>query len=206
MSRDCPKGKILNEATGKCVLKDGRIGKSILKGTYTPKSESLFEEKKCRKSEILNPITNKCVSKDGAVGRKITSGKMKLIKYDDCPPGKISYKNKSKTSCISVYGKLAQSLIKSKKLKLPKGKEISSKKDKDCIKRSGLSLKDYQIKVIKFMLKHRGLLVVHKVGTGKTLTAIATSQCVMDKYPKMETVVITPKSLQNHFKRIFKKK
>lgn len=258
-SSKCPKDKILNKSTGKCVKKDGRIGKAILSGKYKPKSSKFFSKShaECEDDEILNPITGKCVKKDGDIGKKIISGDIKLIKYDDCPPGKIRHKSpRGKVSCISVYGKLAQSLISSGKLKLPKKKKEKKekkekKKDKeykeskegkesdkldidwereideyrefkrnklekeerkrerkeekkgDCINESKLPLKPHQIRVVNFMLKkkNRGLLVVHNVGTGKTLTAITTAECLMKKYPDLEIVVITPKSLQKNFQK-----
>jgi SNF2 family DNA or RNA helicase len=198
---DCPPDKILNETTGKCVKKSGRIGKAILAGTYVSKSEKLFEKTVCEEDEILNPITGKCVQRDGRIGKKILSGEIKLLKYDDCPPGKITYKSPDgKKKCISVHGKLAKALIAKNKLRMVSGDEIEDKKG-DCISRSKLPLNEHQIKVINFMMNHRGLLIIHKVGTGKTLTAIATSQCLMDKYKKLETVVITPKSLQKNFQK-----
>lgn len=37
MSKRCPEGKIVNPATGRCVLKTGKIGKSLLKGVKKSK-------------------------------------------------------------------------------------------------------------------------------------------------------------------------
>src|SRR5688572_2939527 len=104
----CPRGKILNKWTNKCVKKDGKIGKAILAKKYTPrKHKSPFDKHKdvkCEKDKIVNPITGKCVKKDGKVGKTVSS--LKLEKYDDCPPGKIS--NPNRKGCISVYGQVAQ--------------------------------------------------------------------------------------------------
>ena len=72
-----------------------------------------------------------------------------------------------------------------------------------CISRSKLPLNDHQKKVVEFLErdKVRGLLVVHGVGTGKTLTGVTVSQCFLDKYPKSEVFVVTPTSLQENFKK-----
>jgi len=45
----------------------------------------------------------------------------------------------------------------------------------------------------------RGLLVVHGVGTGKTLTAVTASQCFLQKDPANRVIVVTPTSLQQNF-------
>ena len=71
-----------------------------------------------------------------------------------------------------------------------------------CILRSKkLPLNPHQIKVVEFLQrdKVRGLLVVHGVGTGKTLTGVTVSQCFLDKYPENDVIVVTPTSLQKNF-------
>jgi SNF2 family DNA or RNA helicase len=75
-----------------------------------------------------------------------------------------------------------------------------------CITRSNLPLNEHQKKVVDFLNKDgvRGLLVVHTVGTGKTLTSVTASQCFLDKYPNQKVVVITPTSLQGNFKKEMK--
>jgi superfamily II DNA or RNA helicase len=72
-----------------------------------------------------------------------------------------------------------------------------------CILRSKLPLNPHQKKVVDFLErdKVRGLLVVHGVGTGKTLTGVTVSQCFLDKYPESEVFVVTPTSLQENFKK-----
>lgn len=95
MSTECPKDKIFNPKTGRCVKKDGAIGKKILaqlgstpkqapKQTpkqapkQTPKhahkpvpKQAPVSTKKCKDDEILNSSTNRCVKRNGAVGKKI---------------------------------------------------------------------------------------------------------------------------------------
>ncbi len=74
----------------------------------------------------------------------------------------------------------------------------------DCMERSKLKIKNHQKKVINYMKDHRGLIVVHSVGSGKTLTGVAYSQCFLDDFPDRKVVVVTPKSLQRNFKKEMK--
>ena len=67
-----------------------------------------------------------------------------------------------------------------------------------------LSLKKHQLNVANFLIKERGVIVVHSVGTGKTLTAIATAQCLLNKNVVNKVIVITPTSLQDNFKKQMK--
>ena len=76
-----------------------------------------------------------------------------------------------------------------------------SKQIGDCISRSKLPLRSLQIKVVQYMDDNDGLLVMHSTGTGKTLTAITTSQCYLDKYPDNRIVFVGPASLISNFKK-----
>lgn len=64
---------------------------------------------------------------------------------------------------------------------------------------SNIQLKKHQLSVSNQMIKERGVIAVHSVGTGKTLTAIATSQCLLNKKIVEHVIVITPTSLQKNF-------
>lgn len=70
----------------------------------------------------------------------------------------------------------------------------------NCIARSNKALKDHQKAVCRYMDTHRGLIVFHKVGSGKTLTAITVSQCYLDKHPTHRVLVVAPAGLLNNFK------
>ena len=48
---------------------------------------------------------------------------------------------------------------------------------------------------------NRGAIAAHSVGSGKTLTAITASQCLLDKHPDWTVIVVTPTSLQHNFKK-----
>ena len=76
--KTCDKNKILNPKTNRCVLRDGAIGKRILKTEETsPKTKQATgnrispARKTCDKNKILNPKTNRCVLRDGDIGKRI---------------------------------------------------------------------------------------------------------------------------------------
>ena len=69
-----------------------------------------------------------------------------------------------------------------------------------CISRSKLHPKDYQLKVINHLRRNRGILVVHGLGSGKTLTSVIASQCYLDNNPRKNVYVITPKTLIDNWK------
>lgn len=70
-----------------------------------------------------------------------------------------------------------------------------------CLTDSKLKLAPHQIRVVSFLQQTntRGLLVVHGVGTGKTLTAVTASQCFLKENPRHRVIVVTPTSLQQNF-------
>jgi len=70
-----------------------------------------------------------------------------------------------------------------------------------CIKKSKMTLKEHQIRVVNHMRLHRGLIVSHAVGSGKTLTAVTVAQCFLDDNPNGKIIVVTPVSLQGNFKK-----
>ena len=51
------------------------------------------------------------------------------------------------------------------------------------------------------MQNHRGILIYHTVGSGKTLTAITLSQCFLDENPHDKVIVICPASLVANFQK-----
>ena len=83
------------------------------------------------------------------------------------------------------------------------------KESLDCMipRNSEIKLKPHQRKVVEWMNdpSHRGLLVIHPVGSGKTLTAVTSSQCFLKTYPEQKVIVATPVSLQDNFKKELRK-
>ena len=62
-----------------------------------------------------------------------------------------------------------------------------------------LTIKKHQLNVANHLFDNRGAIVVHSVGTGKTLTAIATAQCLLLNDIVNKVIVVTPTSLQQNF-------
>jgi len=73
-----------------------------------------------------------------------------------------------------------------------------------CEKRSHKAPHHYQSRIVDFMMHHRGIIVYHKVGSGKTMTAIIVSQCYLDKFPHHKVIVITPAGLLDNFRKEMK--
>ena len=79
--------------------------------------------------------------------------------------------------------------------------QYSIKKAKD----HDMELKSYQKLAVEYMAVNRGMIAAFDVGTGKTLTAVAIANCVVElceffnRYVKI--IVITPTSLQKNFKK-----
>ncbi len=62
-------------------------------------------------------------------------------------------------------------------------------------------LRDYQTRVVQHMLNNRGLIVVHSLGSGKTLIAATSAICMLRTKPFLRVIFIGPKSLLSNFKR-----
>ena len=72
--KKCPVGKIENPATGKCVNRDGIIGKAILAKKSPKKSPKKSSRKKCPAGKIENPATGKWNNRKSYI-KKITDNK-----------------------------------------------------------------------------------------------------------------------------------
>ena len=68
-----------------------------------------------------------------------------------------------------------------------------------------IQIKPHQISVANQLIHTRGVIVFHSVGVGKTITSIATSQCLLLSNIIKHVIVITPTSLQENFKQQMKK-
>ena len=62
-----------------------------------------------------------------------------------------------------------------------------------------LTIKKHQLNVANHLDKNRGVIVVHSVGTGKTLSAISSAQCLLINDKIEHVIVVTPTSLQKNF-------
>lgn len=63
-----------------------------------------------------------------------------------------------------------------------------------------LTIKKHQLSVANHLFHNRGAVLVHSVGTGKTLSAVATAQCLLLNNKVNKVIVVTPTSLQENFK------
>lgn len=103
----------------------------------------------------------------------------------------------------SIVKRLLEKYKKEKKASKPQTEKIveQTKSSIDCIERSKIPLRDYQKNVCKALRKQRGLIAVHSVGSGKTLTAVTASQCFLQDNPGAKVIVVTPVSLIDNFKK-----
>jgi hypothetical protein len=67
LEKECPKGKILNKKTNRCVSIDGVIGKNILKNIKDVNAKIVTRD--CPPGKIMNVKTKRCVSITGAIGK-----------------------------------------------------------------------------------------------------------------------------------------
>ncbi len=69
----CKTDQIINPKTGRCVKKNGKIGKEILAKTRTQrrKSRSPIRRMVCKADQIINTKTGRCVKKNGKIGKEI---------------------------------------------------------------------------------------------------------------------------------------
>jgi superfamily II DNA or RNA helicase len=110
------------------------------------------------------------------------------INYQDIENKLNNYDESNKKIC---------SLIKKKYSKInPCGPILYSDTD--------LTIKKHQMSVANHLVENRGAIVVHSVGTGKTLCAIATAQCMLLNHIVNKVIVVTPTSLQENFKNQMK--
>lgn len=120
--KDCPENKILNPKTNRCVLKNGKIGKTLIhkKKKGISKLEIIKTKNNlisCPNDKIKNPETNRCVKKNGSIGKKI----MERIKVKQA---------------IMKKTKLSSSSSKKTTPKKCKISEIFQIKTNSCVKKS----------------------------------------------------------------------
>ena len=212
----CSSDKVCNPVSGRCVKKTGKIGRSVLEKKSKRKSKSgsncngvvcvpprfcLEATGKCVKPcldhQDRNPKTNRCRNKSKYKRDREKSGEFKR-----CPSHQ--YRDPKTNRCKNKPGYKRERPKKTKPKPEYESKsrwEDSKKKTKICVDRSKLELRDHQKKIVRYMDNHRGLLVVHGTGTGKTLSAVTVSQCYLDKYPKHKIVFIGPASLKSNFRK-----
>ena len=65
----CKANQIRNPATGRCVKRNGSIGRKIRSKSRSP----VKRQSPCKPNQIRNPATGRCVKRNGSIGRKIRS-------------------------------------------------------------------------------------------------------------------------------------
>lgn len=137
---------------------------------------------------------------------KALSKKVKKPTKDKKPTKKVKTPTKDKKPTKNVKTPSPKK-VSPKKVKSPtksvakKSAEKKSKSKLGCIERSNIKLHPHQKLLVKHLQNHRGIIAGFEVGTGKTLTAVTASQCFLDAHPKGKVIVVTPKSLQENFKK-----
>ena len=117
-----------------------------------------------------------------------------LCEENEC----VSNPNKVKTKTKTMKSKLISKMLPKKKIV----KNGTIVKPKFCLELPyGKKLNPHQRIVAEFMrdTQQKGLVVVHKVGSGKTLTGLVSAQCLLSLKDKLEVVVLTPKSIVEQF-------
>jgi superfamily II DNA or RNA helicase len=157
----------------------------------------LFKKKakKARKNKSKKNKDKKIRKNKDKKTRKIKDKKTKKIKLrkNDSKKKKLIKKQSRKIS------RIVPKFYKSK------SENYIDEPDTPCISRSKLPLKRHQKAIISSLRKQRGLIAVHSVGSGKTLTAVTASQCYLDENQDNRVIVVTPTSLQTNFKKELKK-
>ena len=195
--KPCKDHQYRDPVTNRCKNKEDykRDRKSPNNPEYNP------EYKPCKDHQYRDPVTNRCKNKeDYKRDRKSPNNP----EYKPCKDHQ--YRDPVTNRCKNKedYRKKPTKARKVREIdrKLPPDRWVQiSKTTEDCIKRSKLPLRELQIKVVQYMDDNDGLLVMHSTGTGKTLTAITTSQCYLDKYPDNKVVFVGPASLISNFKK-----
>lgn len=166
------------------------------------KSIGKFSNYQLLKKQILNELLQKFKKtgkidvkylKKTKVGESCESSfecTTQLCEDSEC----VSNPNKVKTKTNAIMSKM-----------LPKKKIVKNGtivKPKFCLELPyGKKLNPHQRIVAEFMrdTQQKGLVVVHKVGSGKTLTGLVSAQCLLSLKDKLEVVVLTPKSVVEQF-------
>lgn len=160
----------------------------------------------------INPLTGKKIKLDSYVYKLLSqSCKTKDIcntfeQNRNINP--ITSKNISENSKIKLFfNKFCQDQQnKSKEMKI--NEKLVFKSDEPCTIYANFTLKEHQLKTIKYMKNNNRLLLFHSVGSGKTATSIGIIRCLLqwDSIPINKKIyIVTPTSLVENYKKEIKK-
>lgn len=68
-----------------------------------------------------------------------------------------------------------------------------------CLNFGPKKLREHQIRVIKHLFNNFSILAAHGTGTGKTLTAVASAECLLFRKNVTHVIVATPRALIDNF-------
>lgn len=186
----------------------------------------LYKMVKCTSDKPLyNPVTKRCIQNTSANRARIEAQKQvsstKSIKRTSKKASKRVYSTASKKSSKRVSSKSVKKSSKSKSkprinnwwkdfsATVPKvtikPESLKSVANRDCVSRSKLPLREHQLRVVEHLTRHRGIIAAFDVGTGKTLTAVVVSQCLVQSGEVERVIVVTPTSLVENFKKEIRK-
>lgn len=79
----------------------------------------------------------------------------------------------------------------------------TSPKELECISRSAIPIKEHQRRVVNYLLDpaNRGIVVAYGTGTGKTLTAVVTGECLIEAKIITKVIAVVPLSLKENFRK-----
>jgi len=171
------------------------------KPKFTMEDEGTLEEAKKKSTQSLDETKRK---------RKTTQTKPKSKRsttqsLDETKPKKKS--SKKGASEIEIETKEPKSItVKTKTSFEEKSSKSSPQKAKkpttSCFPKLPTQLRDYQTEFVNYVKQPdvRGAVAAFEVGTGKTLTAVTSVNCIMADNPGSTAIIITPTSLQENFK------
>lgn len=139
---------------------------------------------KCPEGKEYYPETNKCYKKCSEKQVRNPSTRRCINK----PDLKVEKQQKTRKKIVKLDHYNSPSPFKEDEPEYP-----------PCITNSKIPLYPHQLRVVSFLKEHRGIIAIHDVGTGKTLTAVTAGQCFLNESPDHKVIVVTPVSLQKNF-------
>uniref|UniRef100_A0A6C0LEB3 Uncharacterized protein n=1 Tax=viral metagenome TaxID=1070528 RepID=A0A6C0LEB3_9ZZZZ len=151
--KKCEDGKVLNPATGRCILLKNAIAKGIIKG----KGNDVVKKspKKCEDGKVLNPATGRCILLKNAIVKGIIKGKGNdVVKKSPkkCEDGKVL--NPATGRCILLKNAIAKGIAKAKGDVAVKSKDIVKKSPKKLVYKHQVTDKNaVQLSVFTYISK-----------------------------------------------------
>lgn len=125
----CRSNQLLNPETGRCVDKDGVVGKSILLKRF---------RSPCGKKRIRNPSTGRCVKRSGKIGQEIIQRarvnrlrrSRSAKRKQSCARGSIY--NPATGKCVKRSGKIGQEIIQRARVNRLRRSRSANRRKQSC--------------------------------------------------------------------------